>query len=178
MIAIRRARPDDAAAIAGVHVASWRATYAGILPSDYLARMSGPRHTMQYDAAIRAGEAIHVAAAPMVVGFAAAGRGRGRVGRQVLGDGEIETLYVLDDWRDRGIGRRLLQAAAAELAAWGCRSAYLWVLRDNPSRWFYTRLNGRPAAEATIRVGGAAVVQVAMVWNPIETLLAATARTS
>lgn len=177
MIAIRHARAEDAAAIAAVHVTSWRATYAGILPQAYLARMSVLRLAASYAAAIRTGAAIHVAAAPSVVGFATSGRGRVGAGTERLGDGEIETLYVADDWRDQGIGRRLLRAAASGLAEGGCRSAYLWVLRDNPSRWFYTRLQGRPAAEATIRVGGATVVQTAIVWNPIETLLAATART-
>ncbi|MBV9785789.1 MAG: GNAT family N-acetyltransferase, partial [Acidisphaera sp.] len=40
MIAIRRARPADAAAIAAVHVAAWRSAYPGILPDTYLARLS------------------------------------------------------------------------------------------------------------------------------------------
>ena len=29
-----------------------------------------------------------------------------------LAEGEVETLYVLDDWRDRGVGRKLMRAAA------------------------------------------------------------------
>ena len=65
-----------------------------------------------------------------------------------LAEGEVETLYVLDDWRERGVGRRLMRAAAAHLVDIGCQSAFLWVLRDNPSRWFYQRLGGRPVAEA------------------------------
>ena len=59
------------------------------------------------------------------------------------GSGEVETLYLLDDYRDRGVGRRLMRAMAAHLAAVGCRSVVLWVLRDNPTRWFYQRLGGR-----------------------------------
>mgnify|MGYP003341734441 CR=1 FL=1 len=31
----------------------------------------------------------------------------------IQGEGEIETLYVLDDWRGRGIGRCLMREAAA-----------------------------------------------------------------
>jgi NAD(P)-dependent dehydrogenase (short-subunit alcohol dehydrogenase family) len=42
MIAIRRARPADAAAIGAVHVATWRSAYAGVLPDDYLASRGGP----------------------------------------------------------------------------------------------------------------------------------------
>ena len=55
---------------------------------------------------------------------------------------------------------------------------FLWVLRDNPSRWFYTRLGGRPVAEAMTRVGGQSVMQTAFVWDPIEKLLAASPQKS
>jgi GNAT superfamily N-acetyltransferase len=91
-----------------------------------------------------------------------------------FGEGEIETLYVLDDWRERGLGRRLMQASATWLGASGCGSAFLWVLRDNPSRWFYERLGGKAAAEQLIRVAGRDVVQTAYVWAPIDKLVQAT----
>ena len=51
----------------------------------------------------------------------------------------------------------------------------LWVLRDNPTRWFYQHLGGRPAGREVIRFAGQMMEQVAFVWDPIETLLAATA---
>ena len=179
MIAVRRARSADAAAIGAVHVAAWRSTYPGILPDEFLSRLSVRRQAAQYDSAIRNGLGVHVATAsgldvgpaggpPRVVGFASGGPARPlAVG---LGEGEIETLYVLDDWRERGLGRRLVRAAAAHLAASGCKSAFVWVLRDNPNCWFYERLGGRVAAEATVRVAGTSVVQVAYVWPSIEKL--------
>ena len=55
----------------------------------------------------------------------------------------------------------------------GCRSVFLWVLRDNPSRWFYQRLGGRPVLDAGTRVAGRDLVQTAYVWDPIESLLTA-----
>jgi hypothetical protein len=36
MVHVRPARPDDAAAVAGVHVRSWQAGYRGLLPDAYL----------------------------------------------------------------------------------------------------------------------------------------------
>ena len=164
---LRPARPDDAAGIAAVHVAAWRSAYAGILPDAYLAGMSRTRQAAYYQARILAGPGVFVAAAPEVVGFVTAGRPRTRG----LGDGEVETLYVLDDWRDQGVGRGLLRAAAAHLRAAGCRSMFLWVLRDNPSRWFYGHMGGRPAMESSVRVAGTAVPQVAFLWDEIGKLL-------
>ncbi len=178
MISIRRARPEDAAAIGGVHVLAWRDSYAGMLPDRFLAEMSPGRIASGYQRGMlarRGGEAVFVAEAAEEpsgpIGFASASRAR----RAGMGDGEIETLYVLPDWRDQGIGRRLLRASAAHLAAIGCGSAMLWVLSGNHARFFYRRLGGRPVAREMIRVGGRDVEQTAIAWNPIGTLLAATA---
>lgn len=185
MISIRRARPGDAAAIAAVHVAAWRSAYAGILEDAYLAALSVSRLTSFYQRAIldrREGHAVFVASAagpdqqeageaPQVVGFASGGRAR----RRGLAEGEVETLYVLDDFRERGCGRRLMRAMAAHLRAIGCNSAMAWVLEENPSRFFYRHLGGRPAMREAIRVAGQGVGQMAMLWDPIDMLLAATA---
>ncbi|MGX9964925.1 N-acetyltransferase family protein [Roseomonas sp. F4] len=186
MIAIRRARPGDAAAIAAVHVAAWRSAYAGMLRDGYLASLSEPRLAGFYHRAIldrRGGHAVFVATVgsphqageangePSVVGFASGGRAR----RGGLAEGEVETLYVLDDHRERGCGRRMMRAMAAHLRAIGCQSVLAWVLEANPSRFFYRHLGGRTAMRETIRVGNQPVEQIAMVWDPIDTLLAATA---
>lgn len=182
MISIRRARPADAQAIGEIHAAVWRGTYAGILPDAYLAGLSAQRLAGFYQRAVldrQDGHAVFVAVAgaaqatggSAVVGFASGGRAR----RPGIADGEVETLYLLEDWRERGAGRRLMRAMGAHLRAVGCRSAMLWVLADNPTRWFYRHLGGREVARDETRVGGKAVDQAAFVWDPIEALLAATA---
>lgn len=178
MITVRRATPEDAAAIGAVHVATWRSTYPGILPDAYLAELSAVRQAAHYEWAIHAQGGVFVAAVSgtdlgvgrqaRVVGFTTSGAARSAG----LAEGEIETLYVLDDWRERGLGRRLMRAAGQHLKSIGCRSVFLWVLSDNPSRWFYRRLGGRAIMQATISVGGRRVEQTAFVWDPIERLLA------
>ncbi len=188
MIVVRRARMSDAPGIAVVHVSVWRTTYPAILPHDFLNRLSMNRHAMQYQETIRAGgTAVFVAVAsgsdvrpgvrPQVVGFTTASRHRHQ-GPNRLADGEIETLYVMDDYRERGVGRALIRAAAGALAETGCRSACVWVLRENPHRWFYSRLGGRPVAESVTRVGGEAIPQTAFLWDPIALLLQASPQDS
>ncbi len=187
MIAVRRARPSDAPGIAAVHVAAWRSAYAGILDEAYLSELSEIRLAAFYHRAIldrREGHAVFVAAAggpdqprdqpgvePGIVGFASGGRAR----RRGLAEGEVETLYILDDYREQGVGRRLMRAMAAHLRAIGCNSALAWVLAGNPSRYFYRRLGGRLAMQEHTSVAGRPVEQVAVLWDPIDTLLAATA---
>lgn len=174
MITVRRARAADAPGIALVHVLAWRSTYAGILPDRVLIRLSQRRQTAIYQRMIGAGLPVHVAiasgpdspgGAARVVGFASAS-----AQGSDLADGEVETLYVHEDFRERGLGRRLLQAAGADLASSGCRSVFLWVLADNPSRWFYARLGGRHVADGAVRVGGEMLAQSAYLWEPIERL--------
>jgi GNAT superfamily N-acetyltransferase len=189
MISVRRARAADAVAMGAVHVAVWRNAYATILSPEFLAHLSVPRCAAHYDASIRTGVGVYVATAsgldnpaglaPRVIGFASATRPRAMFeSDERLAEGEIETLYVLDDWRERGVGRRLMRAAAGHLAEIGCRSAYLWVLRDNPSRWFYERLGGRAVAQGWTMVDYQQVMKMAYVWDPIEQLLQASPQAS
>jgi GNAT superfamily N-acetyltransferase len=189
VISLRKARVADAIAIGAVHVAAWRSSYPGILPDAYLAKMSVSRQAAHYDAAIRGGTGVMVATAsgidvplgsgPRIIGFTTAGRARhAEIGGKRLAEGEVETLYVLDDWRERGVGRRLMRASAAHLIDIGCKSAFLWVLRDNPSRWFYQRLGGKAVAEATTQIAGHKIAQTAFVWDPIQQLLAASPQAS
>jgi ribosomal protein S18 acetylase RimI-like enzyme len=124
--------------------------------------------------AVASGEDAPEGSAPdaaVIVGFASGGRSR----RGGLAEGEIDTLYLSEDYRDRGTGRRLMRAAGAHLRVVGCRSAMLWVLKDNPTQWFYRHLGGRVVARGMVRVGGQTLEQMAFLWEPIESLLAATA---
>lgn len=172
---VRPARPSDGAGIAAVHVAAWRSAYAGLLPDRTLTGLSAPRQEGYYVRLIRSGHVVQVAepptaeeGAPPIIGFVTAGI----VATAPLADGEIETLYVLDDYREQGVGRALITAAARDLAAAGCRSLVVWVLSQNPSRWFYEHLGGVRAAEGRVRVGGEVLEQTAFLWNPIERLIA------
>jgi ribosomal protein S18 acetylase RimI-like enzyme len=187
MIAVRRARPDDAPGIAAVHVAAWRSAYAGLLDDGYLAGLSEARLANFYRRAIldrQQGHAVFVATAggmdqpadrpgpePVVIGFSSGGRAR----RRGLAEGEVETLYLFDDYRERGVGRRLMRAMAAHLRAIGCNSALVWVLAGNASRHFYRHLGGRLSMVEAIRVAGQPIEQTAFVWDPIEMLISATA---
>jgi GNAT superfamily N-acetyltransferase len=173
VIAIRRARLADASGIAAVHVATWRSAYADILPDGVLTRLSTTRLAHYYEHSIRLGLAMHVAATfgrngePPVLGFCSASRARD----SKLGDGEIETLYMLDDYQNRGLGGQLLRTSAKHLWQIGCRSVFTWVLSENPSRYFYQRMGGKCIAQGTTEVGGETFAQTAFAWDPIETLL-------
>ncbi|MCB8874328.1 GNAT family N-acetyltransferase [Acidisoma silvae] len=174
MTMVRPARVTDAAGIAAVHVAAWRSAYPGLLPDHTLTHLNQGQQELYYSRLIRSGRIVHVAVPDVddptrhaVIGFVTASRHP----HTVIADGEVETLYVLDDFREQGAGRALMRAAAADLAAEGCASVFVWVLSQNPSRWFYERMGGVRTVEGSVRVGGEMQPQTAFVWNPIGRLL-------
>src|SRR5689334_7087524 len=189
-VRIRRARAGDAARIARLDIETWRDAYAGILPSPYLLHLDARRRQAGWSAEIgRPGMVVFVAVdegggqdGGGIVGFGSAGWLRG----ELLGDpgggggipmarerrdGEVFTLYVAPERHDEGIGRRLLLALLGWLRDAGARRAVVWVLRDNPARFFYQRLGGRPCGERFFPVGGAAVPAVAYAWRDLGATL-------
>lgn len=136
---LRAARAGDGAAIAALHVASWRATYRGILPDTFLAgpieEALGAKWQRIFAEGIPPGALLLAEDERGLAGFVAA---------WVRGDGaEIDNLHVRPGLNGRGIGRRLLGAAAEALVALGARHGWLEVLDGNDAALrFYTRLGG------------------------------------
>ncbi len=169
---IREAHAVDAAAIARVHVDSWRTTYAGILPSDFLASLSYENREQTWSRALSASgrrSSVHVAedGDGRIVGFASGGPER-------EGDpaykGELYAIYVLAQCQRRGIGSRLAGAVVRRLVEQDIDSMLLWVLADNPSRAFYETLGARRIREKAAKVGGMEVTEVAYGWSSLQHL--------
>jgi L-amino acid N-acyltransferase YncA len=172
MTLIRRARVADAGGIARVYVESWRNSYAGLLPDPYLLGLSEPVLTARWRSQLAqpaeaAGTFVAVTRPEGIVGFGTCGSQRG----QLAGfDGEVYTLYLLDSVHGQGLGRRLMTAMASELCGRGWHSGLVWVLRDNPARWFYEHLGGRRLAEQTILLARTVLPQVAYGWRDLGAL--------
>jgi ribosomal protein S18 acetylase RimI-like enzyme len=169
---IRRAVVGDARGIARVHVETWRSAYAGILPDRVMVQMSVDDKAAAWRRLIArqgGGEAVHVAltADNTLVGFASCGPAGPGMIEYV---GEIYTLYVLPDWQEQGFGRALLCQCFRALIEGGLDSAFLWVLADNPSRFFYEAMGGRRIGERDERLWGATVHEVAYGWRDLSSL--------
>jgi ribosomal protein S18 acetylase RimI-like enzyme len=169
-ITIRPARPDDASRIARLDVETWRAAYAGILATQFLVGPSTQRREVGWASVIeREPRDVRVAADSQgnILGFGSCGRNRG--GAEFAG--EVFTLYVAPDWQNQGIGRRLLLALFERLAAQGCGSCIIWVLRDNPGRFFYRRLGGREVRHKKFVVGGKQIEAAGYAWYDLPRFL-------
>ena len=171
---IRTAEPRDAGSLARVHVDSWRSTYAGILPDEFLAGLSYGDRESFWDQILRTARPtvsnfLVETGSGDVVGLASGGPER-------TGDetyrGELYLVYLLEEHQRRGLGRRLVAAVARRLVEDGFGSMLLWVARDNhPACRFYEALGGEPVGSRTIDIAGTGVAEVAYGWQDVADLV-------
>jgi GNAT superfamily N-acetyltransferase len=175
---IRTATVHDAAGIAYVHVETWRTTYRGIVPDDFLARLSyaqreqfwhqiltaPDRHTSVYVAEDEQGQ---------VIGFASGGPERSG---DPLYTGELYAIYILAHQQGQGVGRQLVTPLVHRLLQQGMQAMLLWVLAENPARKFYERLGGQLVHEKSMTIGGVPLLEVAYGWPNVRTLIEPTTR--
>jgi len=174
-ITIRAARPGDARRIARLDVETWQAAYAGILATPFLVGLSAQRREVGWASVIeREPRDVRVAVDNdgNIQGFGSCGRCR----RGAQFGGEVFTLYVAPDWQNQGIGRRLLVALFERLVAQECATAIIWVLRDNPGRFFYQHLGGREVQHKIFAVGGKRVEAAGYAWYDLPRYLETAAR--
>ena len=171
-VRVRRATVADADAIGRVHVESWRTTYRGIVPQEYLDGLRAEQRAANWRRSLAASPEqsfVFVAErAGAIVGFASGGRER----RQSAAfAGELEAIYLLADQQRGGIGHLLVAAVATELLRRDLRSMLLWVLEQNsPARAFYERLGGRIVEQQSVTIGGLALTELANGWHDIAPL--------
>lgn len=170
---MRNARAADAAAIASLHLSSWRDAYRGILPDGFL---DGPLEAIlqhRWDEALagrlRAGAVVLATAGGDLAGFVAAWREGSNC--------HVDNLHVLPGARGAGIGRALLGHAAARLQAQGCRTADLFCFALNTGALrFYRELGAAIGPEQEGDVFGQTVLERRCAWADIGHLVGAAAR--
>jgi ribosomal protein S18 acetylase RimI-like enzyme len=141
-VTLRRAEPNDALAVAQVHVRSWQAGYRGLLPDDYLDGLIPEDRAARYTFGQLPPDrpATFVALdGDEVCGFVTTGPSRDDDTR---GLGEVLALYVDPPCWGRGAGQALMHDARARLAHAGFRDAQLWVLVGNERAERFYRADG------------------------------------
>jgi len=174
---IRIASPDEAQALAVMHVASWRETYAGLLPDKMLsslsveARAAAWAKIMQEPKTDRSTVIFLAEHDGTITGFGSCGAQRTESLRDKGYDGEVSAIYVLREFQKRKIGTRLLHAMSSDLLRRGFKSAALWVLRDNlRARHFYEHLGGKVIAERQDVRDSAVLIELAYGWPELKEL--------
>ena len=157
---IRRADAADARAIAHVQIESWRTTYKGIVPAEFLAQMDLGQRTEAWRGLAASGT-MHLFVAEDqsgVLGFASGGKLR----EAIVGyDAELYAIYLLHPSQGCGVGRMLFETLTRSLEEAGHVAMALWVLHENPAIGFYAHMGAVEIGRKTIDIGGAALEEVA-----------------
>jgi GNAT superfamily N-acetyltransferase len=148
---VRTARTDDVPAIASVQAATWRASYAGVLPADVLDDLDSPDIREQWAHAVRAAptprhRVLVALAGADVVGFAACGPSDD-ADLVAMVDAEISELSVLPGRTREGHGSRLVNAAVDHLRGDGFLHARVWLAAGEPGAQLHAFLAGAGWAE-------------------------------
>lgn len=167
---IREANLTDAAAIAKVHVDTWRTTYNKLMPAEFLANLSYEQREKRwveifsnrdqdnftYVVENEIGE---------IVGFA--NGGRERTG-DPLYHGELYAIYILEKYQRQGLGYRLLSSIVARLVQLGINSMLVWVAANNSACRFYQSLGGQLVHQKQEKVGTVDLMEFAYAWTDIR----------
>ncbi len=170
MTHIRVAQVEDAGRIADLHTQSWRETYQGILPPQYLGetiaeeRMTYWQQTMsdlsQDDFVLLLEEGSQCLGFVCVLQQREAGH-----------DALIDNLHIQPGQTGQGLGRKLLAAAVERLIELKANTVCLWVFDDNrPTVQFYKRLGGKADRHGIDEFAGADAPHSRYYWDDLKLL--------
>lgn len=157
---IRSANVDDAHGIAQVQAASWKTTYAGIVPDAYLQSLNAELRCERWKELLAAptSESFVAENEAGVFGFVVGGPLREPIAEY---DAELYAMYLFREFQRQGVGRRLVAELAAALHNREFRRMVAWVLEKNPAVGFYQRIGGVLIAQKEIEIGGASLQELA-----------------
>ena len=173
METIRIAQLEDCAAIAHVHVESWRTTYQALVPLE---------HHPSYDQRLRSWQQVLSTPSREGITFVALNE-QGKVvgfldtGSRVRYDDleyqvELTSIYLLEEAQGHGLGRRLIRIFVEHLLQKGYHSMMLWVFGPNhAARRFYEVLGGMHIKTKRFTLGGTSYEVVAYGWRDIHIVL-------
>ena len=146
---IRAATRDDIPDLARVHVQSWLETYGGLVPREILDAITLEARVLQWERTFDQPHGIFVALENNeVVGFASCGAAQDFL----QADGELYTLYLLNSFQHRGLGRALWNAVLEFAQARGWESMVLWVLESNILAQGFYRHSGCKLVDRRVEV--------------------------
>jgi len=164
-IGYRKANIKDALAVAKVHVESWRKSFAGIVPQEFLDNLSIEKREKAFRQGF--GEAnykmfVAETIRDGVVGFADFGKSREN---NSTFEGELYAIYLLPELQRKGIGENLFRLCQKEMIADKINSMCLTALKVSPYQPFYKKMGGQIVGQGKHFLADVEYVTVVYGWN-------------
>lgn len=128
-LSVRPATVDDADAIGHIHYQAWLETYTGLIDQTFLRSRSGERSAQRFRAD-GCRNKLAACADGTVVGFCHY-NDLARDEDVPKSCGEIQAIYILQNYQGLSLGRMLLKGAESILTDQGCKWVCLWALAGN-----------------------------------------------
>lgn len=134
---VRKAEFTDAADIANIHIRSWEAAYADIIPTEAIAERSAKRPEMWKKILSEDNDCYIALLDDTAIGLLCLNESSDN---DIHGAGEISGIYLHPDYYRKGCGTKLMDFALKTLKSRGFAVITLWVLEDNfHARNFYEK---------------------------------------
>lgn len=168
---IRKATIHDAQGIAKVHVDSWRTTYKGIIPDDYLNNLSYKQITELWIHNIgREDNFLLVAESTegKIIGFADFWK---RETNTMPNSSDLTSIYLLEEYQGRGIGKKLLEQLFLQIKRLGFQKIFVDVLAENKTRYFYEYYGAKFYKSVQIKIGGKVLEELIYIWDNVDEVI-------
>lgn len=154
-LTIRAAITQDWEPIVSIRIEGWKESYKGIIDQTYLDAMvytdESVSRRREFFRSNKSMKCLVAELGDKIIGFVDLGPSR----EPDLGKGEIYAIYLLDEYKRRGIGGALWRAAIECLQNQKLTPFIVWGLRDNlPARRFYEKMGGTLLAKKESDIGG------------------------
>ncbi|PYF08322.1 GNAT family N-acetyltransferase [Ureibacillus chungkukjangi] len=168
---VRKAVMADAAGIAKVHVDSWQTTYRGIIPDDFLNKLSYEQRTELWKRNISEVD-NYVAVAEdeegKIIGFASASK---REENSTPNSSDLTSIYLLEEYQGQGIGKNILQHIFVHFKSLGLQKIFVDVLAENKTRHFYEYYGAKLYSTTQIKIGGKVLDELIYEWDSVDEVL-------
>lgn len=161
---IRFATINDVELMAKIHVDTWLTTYKDIIPHKYLQKLSYSKSKTKFEKLIGENTNYHIVAEinKTIVGFASYGKERTD---NYIYKGEIQAIYILEEFQRKGIGKQLFYEATKQLQKIGINNLMLWALELNNYTDFYLKLGGTIIDYKIVHFDSTPLREIAFAWD-------------
>jgi len=161
MFTIRKAKYEDITNIVKVHVDSWKTTYKGIVPDQYLNQLTYDSRMQLWENIMEEQKYIVFVAETIehhIVGFIA-------INMNSETEGHISSFYLLEQYQGLGIGKKLFTHAIQYFSTTSCTQITVGVLEDNKAKSFYYHLGAKLKDSLTVTIAGKPLTELILQWT-------------
>lgn len=168
-VVIRKKNKEDCIYVQKIITKSWQDTYKGIVNDDFLNLLSENEEeriiASQNSFDENNNQELVLEINKKIVGFVKYGKANDD---NYKGYGEINALYILNQFKGHGYGKLLVQEAVKKLILNGFDKMIIGCLDGNPSNDFYKHLGGKLDTIRTITRGDQDLVENVYVFEGIN----------